>query len=192
MTAALGVLAAAATLACIACLVRAHLSPTGYDPVRDPVSDYGVGSYTGWYAGAATSIGAAGLLVAAGLRHSAPSVSTLELVLLLVFAAARFLIPHFPTDLEGERPSRTGSIHLLLAAVAFAAICWAMCAIDLDRGTVDHVLPVLGYVATVCALGTFLSLRWAVIRPWTGLIERGAYAATLAWFVIVSVELVTS
>jgi hypothetical membrane protein len=182
MSAALGVLAAVATLACITFLVVAHLRPTGYDPVRDPVSDYGVGRYQGLYAGATATIGIAALALAVGLwREDAP---WHVLALLVLFALARFAIPVFPTDLEGERRSRPGEIHLLLAAVAFASICWAMSAY--------RAAPWLGYVAAVCAVGTLLSLRGLhVLRPWTGLIERGFYVAMLTWFLLVSVELVS-
>jgi hypothetical protein len=186
MTAALGVSAALATLACIAFLVGAHALPTGYDPVRDPVSDYGVGRFTGWYAGASTSIGAAALFVAAGLWRDG---ATWHVVALLVlFALARFAIPVFPTDLEGERPSRPGEIHMLLATAAFASICWTMSAYAPSGGS---RLPWLGYLATAAALATLLSLRrLRALRAWTGLIERVFYVAMLAWFALVSVELI--
>jgi hypothetical protein len=181
MTAALGVLAAVATLACISFLVAAHLRPTGYDPVRDPVSDYGVGRYTGLYAGATASIGFAGLLLAAALWRE--DARWHVIALLVVFALARFALPVFPTDLEGERPSRTGEIHLLLAALAFAGVCWAMSAHD--------AAPWLGWIATVGAVGTLVSLkRLHALRPWTGLIERVFYAAMLAWFLLVSLRLI--
>lgn len=182
MTAALGVLAALATLACMTFLVVAHLRPTGYDPVRDPVSDYGVGRYTGLYAGVTTTLGIAALALAAALwREDAP---WHVLALLVLFALARLASPLYPTDLEGEQPSRPGEIHMLLAGVAFASICWAMCAY--------RAAPWLGYIASVGAVGTFLSLRSLhALRPWTGLIERGFYLAMLAWFLLVSVELVS-
>lgn len=183
---ALGVLAAAATLACLSFLVRAHTLPTGYDPVRDPVSDYGVGRFSAWYACSTGSIALAALLVAAALRRE--DASWLVLVPLVVFALARLAIPHFPTDLEGERPSRVGANHILLAAIAFAAICWAMCDFRPDWG---RWLPWLGYLATAGAVGTLASLRRApFLRPWTGLLERVFYAAMLAWFLAVSVQLV--
>jgi hypothetical protein len=187
MTAALGVLAAVATLACIVFLVGAHVLPTGYDPVRDPVSDYGVGRHTGWYAGATTSIGIAALVLAGALaREDAP---WHVVALLVVFALARFALAAFPADLEGERPSRPGAIHLLLAGIAFAAICWAMCAYAPDRA---GWLPWLGYLATAAAVTAFLSLRrLRFLRPWTGAIERVFYAAMLVWFAIVSVELIS-
>jgi hypothetical protein len=181
MTAALGVLAASATLACMVFLAGAHLLPTGYDPVRDPVGDYGVGRFTGWYAGATTSIGIAALALAAALWRD--DAAWHVVALLVVFALARFAIPVFPTDLEGERRSRPGETHMLLAGIAFAAICWAMSA--------HGAAPWLGYAASVCAVGTFLSLRRLhALRPWTGLIERGFYVAMLAWFALVSLELI--
>ena len=45
MTVALGILTLLAALVSLAALVRAHLLPTGYDPVSNAVSDFGVGPY---------------------------------------------------------------------------------------------------------------------------------------------------
>lgn len=174
MTAALGVLAAAATLACLSLLVRLHALPTGYDPVRDPVSDYGVGRFAGYYVAAAIGIGLAALLVAGGLARENGSLRAVAL--LAVFAGARFAITQFPTDLEGERPSRAGRIHLWLAALGFAAICWVM--------STEGPALWLGWIATLAAVGTLASLRSDALRPRTGLIERVFYAAMLAWFLV--------
>jgi hypothetical protein len=106
----------------------------------------------------------------------------LQRVLLLVFAAARLAIAFYPTDLiDTERWSATGRIHLLLAAVAFGAICWCAC---------TYPPRWLGYVATVGAVGTFLALRRVTaLRPVLGLLERVFYAAIIAWFFVVAARL---
>lgn len=44
---AFSIIAALATVVQAVALVVLHLLPTGYDPVRDAVSDYGVGPYRG-------------------------------------------------------------------------------------------------------------------------------------------------
>ena len=46
---ALSIVAALATLVQAGALITLHLLPTGYSPVRDAVSDYGVGRYRGWF-----------------------------------------------------------------------------------------------------------------------------------------------
>ena len=49
MTTALAVASLIFTGGCVACLVYLHLAPTGYSPVRNAVSEYGVGAYARWY-----------------------------------------------------------------------------------------------------------------------------------------------
>ena len=41
--------AALATAVQAVALIMLHLLPTGYHPVRDAVSDYGIGPYRGWF-----------------------------------------------------------------------------------------------------------------------------------------------
>ena len=45
MVEALSIVAAIATAAQTGALIALHLLPTGYNPVRDAVSDYGIGRY---------------------------------------------------------------------------------------------------------------------------------------------------
>jgi Protein of unknown function (DUF998) len=49
MTEAFSIVAALAAVLQACALVTLHFQPTGYDPVRDAVSDYGVGPYRGWF-----------------------------------------------------------------------------------------------------------------------------------------------
>jgi hypothetical membrane protein len=172
--------ALAFTAACTACLVYLHLAPTGYSPVRNAVSEYGVGRYAHWYGLQATCTGLASICLAIALGHPRRVVT-----LLAVLAAARIAIGWFPTDtLESGRPTPRGGIHLLLAIVAFTAAPWA--AITLSRA--QHGAPWLGRVMAALAVGTMISLRTS-LRPWLGLVERGYYVAMLAWLTVVSARL---
>jgi hypothetical protein len=179
MTAALGVLAALATLACALLLVRLHLLPTGYSARRDRIADYGVGRFSGHYVAAAIAIGVAALAAAIGLAHEHER--WYVVVLLAAFGASRLVAPWFPPDLEGERPSRPGRIHLWLAAFAYATIAAA-------AGLSDRA-PWLGWAAAVCLAVTLLSLRGGALRDRTGQIERLGLLAVLAWLLVVAVEL---
>jgi hypothetical protein len=177
--------AAAASLVCtglcVACLLYLHLSPTGYSPLRNAVSEYGVGAYGRWYQAQAALAGLAAALLAAALhRHGEIA------ALLLVFTLARIAITQYPTDLihTGTR-TRAGAVHLLLAAIAFAAICWAACALARRDGGE----PALGWIASAGAVGTWLGLRSPMLRPVLGLLERVFYAAFLAWLALVAVRL---
>jgi hypothetical protein len=167
----------------LACLLFLHVAPTGYDPLRNAVSEYGVGRFAWGYRAQVTCAALAALALAAAL----PAGTRREIALLVVFAAARLAIAAFPTDLLGsERITPTGRVHLLLAAIAFASICWCACALR----RADGGQPVLGYVASAGAVGTMLALRRVPeLRPVLGLLERIFYAAVVAWFFLVAVRL---
>jgi hypothetical protein len=173
-------LALAFTAACVGCLVYLHLAPTGYSPVRNAVSEYGVGAYARWYALQAAFAGVAALCLALALRHPERVV-----VLLVLFAAARILSGWFPTDtIASQMRTRRGAIHLVLAGIAFTAAPWA--AIALTRS--HDGVPWLGRIMVAFAIGAFISLRTS-LRPWFGLVERGFYVAMLTWLALVSARL---
>jgi hypothetical protein len=174
MTTALAVLALAATAVWSAVLVGVHLRPTGYDPLRNAVSDYGVGAHREWYRAqtAASAVAALFLLGAFAAGTDAP---WWELLLLAAFAAARLAIPWFPTDLDRTRPTPTGRVHVLLAGVAFASIAIAA------GNTPDQLAPrTLQWAVVVTAIAVAWTLR--LRYPLFGLVERLFYAATVTWF----------
>ena len=173
--------ALAAVVANVACLVYLHVAPTGYSPVRNAVSEYGVGRYARWYGAQATCTGAAAICLAVALGHPRRVVT-----LLGVLAAARIAIPWFPTDgLSRSEPTARGAIHRWLAFLAFTAASWAAIALPASQ----HGAPWLGWLIAAFAVATVISLR-SSLRPWFGLIERGFYLAMLAWLVLVSARLV--
>jgi hypothetical protein len=45
----LSIIAALFTALQTAALIVLHVLPTGYNPIRDAVSDYGVGPYRAWF-----------------------------------------------------------------------------------------------------------------------------------------------
>jgi hypothetical protein len=179
---------AAATLAFaalwLACLAYLHVAPTGYSPLRNAVSEYGVGRYAWGYRAQVTFAALSAICLAVAL----PGHPSKEVVLLCVFAGARIAIAAFPTDLlDGGRWTTTGMIHLRLAAIAFGSICW--CASALPRHAGGR--PVLGWIASLGALGTFAGLRLQAVRPVLGLLERLFYAAVIAWFFLVAARLLS-
>lgn len=178
----MSVAALALTGCWLAALVFLHVAPTGYSPIRNAVSEYGVGRFAWGYRAQVTFAAAAAACLAVAL----PARDRREIVLLAVFAAARVAIAAFPTDLLGSvRRSRTGGIHLLLAAIAFGTICWCASALSRHGGG----QPVLGRIAAAGALGTMVAVRIPGLRPVLGLLERVFYAAIIAWFVVVAARL---
>lgn len=164
--------AAAASLVCtglcVACLVYLHLAPTGYSPLTQAVSRYGVGAYARWYQAQAAFAGVAGILLAVALRQPRHVV-----VLLAVFGVARLAITQFPMD------SSRGP-HWLLAVVAFGSVTSA--AVRLQPGL--HGTPALGW-AMLAALLAGIVLR----RVAFGVAERAFYVAMLGWLVLVAARL---
>jgi hypothetical membrane protein len=174
------VLSLGCTAGCIACLVYLHLAPTWYSPVRNAVSEYGVGRYAPFYAAQAALMGAAALWLAVALKQPHRVV-----VLLILFAIARISIGWFPTDAIGSRQRTTrGGVHVVLAAVAFVTLPWAAVALTRSEGGE----PWLGRILVVLAVLTVVAVR-TQLRPWFGLVERALYVGMLAWLILVAVRL---
>jgi Protein of unknown function (DUF998) len=170
--------------------------PTGYNPVRDAVSDYGVGRYRAWFWAQAVAGGVAGLALAIALAETTPSVPTLVIAMLVISAVARFLIPVFATDQHGSRFQTVhGTIHMILAIVIFASLIIAASELG---STLEHEaawhgvkgwLTTLPWVMTGAAIGLLVGLRAPRLHQIYGLIERLFYVSSIAWFFIVSIEL---
>jgi Protein of unknown function (DUF998) len=191
----LALLALVATLACIASLTWVHLLPTGYRPVRNAVSDYGVGRYRAFYRAQTTANAIAAMFLAGALGSGVDPAPRRVIVLLLVFAAARLVIPWFPTDIDRAAPTSTGRVHVMLAGVAFASVAWAAAALPgrVDWPGIHGLLVALGWVvvATAIVCGVAMTRMFhAAMEPFFGLIERCFYAAMITWFLVVSIRLI--
>lgn len=193
----LSIVAAVAMAIGTAALVLLHALPTGYDPIRDAVSDYAIGRYRAWFWVFAIAGAVSGLALAIALAQSDPPKPTLAVVMLLLSGGARVLIPLFPTDQSGSRfQTVTGTIHMLLAVTIFASI--AVAASNLGgtlghesawhgvKGLVDGWLP---WVITGTAIATGLAIAGPRLQRIFGLVERVYYASSIAWFLVVSIEL---
>ena len=194
MTKVLAALVIVSTIVCVGALVRAHLTQTGYKPVRNAVSDFGVGPARRWYWTAAASIGVAALLLAGALARAIDPAPPTVIALLVAFALARFAITRFPTDLDRGRPTAAGRIHILLAGIAFASIAVAAAklpdAVRARDGFAGHhqALVALGWgvVVTSVATGVAISRIGRPLEPYFGLIERLFYVAMPIWFFVVA------
>ena len=96
---AFSIIAALATAIQAVALITLHPLPTGYNPVRDAVSDYGVGPYRWWFwLQGVAGVGCLALGIALAQLH--PFTLTEVAVAPIVTAVARLLIPFFATDQE--------------------------------------------------------------------------------------------
>ena len=122
----MSVIAAVAMAVRPGALLLLHVLPTGYNPIRDAVSDYAIGRYRALFWTFATAGAVSGLTLAVALARSHPPKPTLTVAMLLLSAAARVLIPFFPTDRDGTRfQTVTGTVHMVLAVAIFASIAVA-------------------------------------------------------------------
>jgi hypothetical protein len=171
---ALGIVAAVATAGQAGALVVLHVLPTGYDPVRDAVSDYGVGPYRGWFWTQAVAGGVGSLALALGLNHLHPFTPTQVVVALIVTAVARFLIPFFATDQGGNRfETRHGAIHMVLAVLSFGGLVWAATALwsTLKHYPVWHdakgLLTIVPWVMLGSVIALVVALRAPRLKPFS-------------------------
>src|ERR1700677_1968455 len=197
MISAFSVTALIAASAQLGILVALHVLPTKYDPVRDAISDYGVGDYRGWFWAqlVAGAVACAGVAIAlAGLHPYAP---TVVVVLLFANAAARLSMPAFPTDQSGNRfETVKGTIHMVLAVVAFAAVAAAATGLG---GLFSHypawhsaksLLVTVGWVVLAGAIACALGLVGHRLKPIFGLIERFFTLSVIVWIYLMSIEII--
>jgi hypothetical protein len=197
MVSAFSVIAMIAVSAQLAILVALHVLPTKYDPVRDAISDYGVGDYHRYFWAQLAAGALAFISVAVALTGLHPYVPTLVVVLLFTNATARFLMPAFPTDQSGNRfETVKGTIHMLLAVVAFGAV--AAAATDLG-GLFSHypawhsaktLLVTVGWVVLAGAVACAIGLVGPRLKNIFGLIERFFTLSVIVWIYLISIELI--
>lgn len=188
------VVALVAVACAVAAHVRVHLLPTGHNPLRDAVSDYGAGPYRAWYRTTVVGLAVASAsLTVAFARDGGPGAGSL--IALAVFGASRLAIAWFPVDLPGERATLPGRIHNVLAVAAFASI--AVAASSIPDGLTAAAwsgkangLNLVGAVVMWVAIATGVFFAVAPLRRWFGLVERALYWATFAWLTLAAVDLI--
>jgi hypothetical protein len=180
---------AVAGLVCVAAsavvLVALHVVPTGLNPIRYAVSDYGWTSYGAGYRAMVVLQGLGAILIAVAVGQLADAA---ELGWLYVYGVVRLLISRFMIDREPEGVgslTRTGRVHMLLAGTAFASI--AVAASRMAWTGMPELLDPLGRLVLVTAVATGIAL---VVRPIRraalGVIERTHYAAAITWLIAVA------
>jgi hypothetical protein len=193
---ALSIIAAIFAAIQVGALIALHVLPTGYDPISDAVSDYGVGLYRGWFWTQVVTGGLACLFLAIALAQLHPFTPVQAIVALIVTAAARFLVPFFATDQGGNRFQTThGIVHMILAVLAFGGLVWAATGL---WGTLSHypawhgaegLLTIVPWVMLGCVIAVVLAIRGPRLKPFFGLFERLFYLSSFVWFFTVAIEL---
>ena len=196
MIKAFSIIAALATAVQAVALITLHLLPTGYNPVRDAVSDYGVGRYRGWFWLQAVAGGVGCLALGIALAQLHPFTPTQVVVALIVTAAARFLIPFFATDQHGSRfQTLHGIIHMILAVIAFGGLVWAATGL---WSTLRHypawngaegALTIIPWIMLGSVIAVVLAIAGPRLKPFFGVFERLFYLSSIPWVLIVAIDL---
>jgi hypothetical protein len=196
LTEALSIIAAIFAAVQLGALIVLHVLPTGYDPVRDAVSDYGVGRYRGWFWTQAVAGGLACLFLAIALDQLHLFTPTQVVVALIVTAAARFLVPFFATDQGGNRfQTSHGFIHMILAVLAFGGLVWAATGLwsSLRHYPAWHsaegLLTIVPWVMLGCVIAVVLAIRGPRLKPFFGVFERLFYLSSFVWLFTVAIDL---
>jgi hypothetical protein len=177
-------------------LIALHVLPTGYHPIRDAVSDYGVGRYRRWFWLQVVAGGLSCLFLAIALAQLHPFSPTQVVAALIVTVAARFLIPFFATDQGGNRFQTVhGIVHMILAVFAFGGLVWAASGLwsTLSRYPAWHgaesLLTIISWVMLGCVIAVVLAIRGPRLKPFFGLFERLFYLSSFVWLFAVTINL---
>ena len=173
-----------------------HVLPTGYNPARNAVSDYGVGQYAPLFRVSlwAGSIAVAALPVGLALGVGAPPLASSDLVFLGLVAVSRVGESLFPTTVEGERLTRTGAFHYVFAIVTFGFTYTAISGltpvlVKLHPWHSDKGLLTWLAGATLVGLILVVATLLPRLRRVFGLCERFFLLVTYAWLVLVALQL---
>lgn len=193
-----GIVALVAVAAAVGALVYLHVAPTGFSPVRNAVSQYGISPYRAWYRVMTVSMGVAGATLAVGLGEALRGQGAGVVVALVVaFSVCRLAISWFSMDEPGTARTATGATHGLLAVVTFlsAAIAAIRLCRVLDAGTrwqsLAEVSRGLGWAMVACFALIFFSRLSPELRRVFGASERALYLAILAWLTLFAVACAT-
>ena len=188
MTQLAAALAAALYAAGLLVLAALHLRHRSHDPLRDPVSDYGVGASKPLFQ-VNGMLGSAGALLLAWVLYRVGLPAWIALCL-VASMLARTGVAWFATDLEGAPRTTAGRLHMVFAVASFAlayvvvdnATPWVA---QGAPGAWPDVLTALRWVtaAGLAALVACLLLR--PLRAFFGLAERVFLIALPLWFLSV-------
>jgi hypothetical protein len=193
MTQSLAILAAVLNLAYLVGLAYMHFLPTGYSVMGHAVSDYCVGRYArqGKAVALLSGLGAGCFLLA---MLSARALANAQIAELAAYVLLKILILFFPTDLEGEKLTRSGLAHYLIAIAYFALAVFFTVKVTPTLGGdapgfgLHGILAALALVVWTSVWPMAITLIPALRRVF-GLFERIFIVAVAAWFLDASLLL---
>jgi Protein of unknown function (DUF998) len=174
-----------------------HALPTGYDPIQHAVSDYGVGKYSPvfriglW----ASAVGVVALAIGLGEGVGSPPLAIRGPIYLGLAAFCRIGESLYPTDVEGQKSTRTGVLHYVFAILTFAFTYAAIsnltpALVKLHPwASAKGVLDVLNWIVLIALILVVAALLLPRLRRHFGLWERVFLLASYIWLVLVALLL---
>ncbi len=149
-----------------------------YNPIKHAVSDYGVGSHRKYFklAGLVSTVRTITLILAL-FCWPYPFSFKIKGIELLVLALIGFVgVAVFPTDLEGEKRTLTGTLHLLFAILQFTALAIFIFNVTKSIGpinpTIYFICHLLEQLVKVGLYGLVAAMIFPPLKPYFGLLER--------------------
>jgi hypothetical membrane protein len=163
-----------------------HFLPTGYDPVRQFVTDYAVGQYAlemelGFFAFGA---GVAALAIAIALANDS-RIQRFGASMLFFTGVCLFLVGLFPTDVEGAAVTLHGEIHFVLSSVVFILTPISILLVSYGKGRRWFVTA----LSSLILAGIIVPVTVTPTLGAGGLVERIFVLVLLVWQLGFSVDL---
>lgn len=177
-------------------LVIVHFLPTGVNPISEAVSDYGVGKYKNFYRLIVFWLGSSGLLLAITFAKALFPKPTMTILALLLFAAVRWVITIFPTDLPDAEETDVGKAHVTLAKLAFGSIAVAAAflpsQIHEDPLWQKYNVLMWALAGAIAATAVATALARSFYMKLFGFAERLLYVSMFAWLITCAAIMLTN
>ncbi|MGD0804625.1 MAG: DUF998 domain-containing protein [Candidatus Bathyarchaeia archaeon] len=170
-----------------------HALPTGYSPLNQAVSDYGVGQYAWLMDTAFIAIGIGTVSLAISLsKFTLGSYGGFGVRSLYVSGVCFFLVGFFPTDLEGTSVTFVGAMHTLLSVIVFLGNILA--ALTISRGFLLSE-PLRPFYKSSLILAVAEVVILVITKPFMepsasirGLAERAFIFSFYLWLLLASIR----
>lgn len=177
------------------CLIYLHLLPTGLNPLRNAVSEYGAGRFRFWYQAMCVNQAIAAFLMAAALATKVTPAPLETDAALIVLGLARLVISQVPVFVVHGKRTITSGTHLLMAVLIFGSAVVASNSFDTaiashaDWASVLGALRLFKYAIAVFTLLTLLTVSAPRGLRYVGTVERLLYLSIIGWFVTIGIHL---
>jgi hypothetical protein len=174
----------------IVALLWAHLSSEDVNPVRDPVSKYGITETRKLYLTAGLSAAVAGIGAIVVLVNIAGDAALLTNVFLAIFVVARAIIPFVQMDEKDAAKTARGRAHNILAFLAFASVTVAgflAGGVLHDAGLAEQATWTTVFAALMAlgSVGVLLSAAVPALARVFGAVERLIYVGFIGFFITI-------